>query len=263
MKQVNISNSAASIYKITNTINSKVYIGATIQNPPEDRWYRHTNIKQRNQQKSKLLYRAFDKYGIDKFKFEVIYQSLDHEHCLKEMEPYFIKLYESYWKTGKGYNLTLGGEGVWGLKHTIESKQKMSNSQKKRFENPSEIQKIRDKHIGTKHTQEHKDKIKQSVCKYYSIHSGPWRGKTLTDKHKKNLSKARLGKTPTKETVDKIRDKNSSVWEVTFPDNHKEQIKNLRQFCREHNLTTEILWRTSKGTLKHHKKFSAKKLLDT
>ena len=33
-----------------------------------------------------------------------------------------------------------------------------------------------------------------------------------------------------------ISDALSYNWEITFPDGHKEQIKNLNVFCKTHNL---------------------------
>lgn len=56
------------------------------------------------------------KYGIENFTFEVIYQSWDLEDCLKIMEPKFIREYNSF--APSGYNLTSGGDGSIGYKHT-------------------------------------------------------------------------------------------------------------------------------------------------
>lgn len=56
------------IYKITNLINGKSYIGQT--NDYKRRFREH---REKNYEKSdKLLYKAFDKYGIENFSFEVI-----------------------------------------------------------------------------------------------------------------------------------------------------------------------------------------------
>jgi len=89
------------IYKITNKVNNKCYIGFT-QNI-EKRWRSH---KSKNGSKNKLLYKSFTKYGIDNFSFEIIYQSKLREHTLTIMEPFFIKTYESYGP--KGYNMNEG-----------------------------------------------------------------------------------------------------------------------------------------------------------
>ncbi len=91
-----------SIYKITNTINNKCYIGFTEN--IQRRWAAH---RRQGGSKTKTLYKAFEKYGIDKFYFEVLYQSKDYEHTLCEMEPYFIQEYKSFGVGG--YNMNEGG----------------------------------------------------------------------------------------------------------------------------------------------------------
>jgi group I intron endonuclease len=103
------------IYKITNLINNKVYIGQSKN--IYKRWYMeqhsktHVNIH---------LYNSFKKYGIDKFKFEVVYETYD----LNKWEKFFI-----FWNQSNiiGYNMTKGGEGggVIGFKFTEDSKNKM------------------------------------------------------------------------------------------------------------------------------------------
>jgi len=58
------------------------------------------------------------------------------------------------------------------------------------------------------------------------------------------------------------RNKNRSyLWEITFPDGHKEIIKNLEQFCFCHNLQSSGLTRVAKGDRIHHKNYKARKIL--
>lgn len=95
------------IYKITNLVNSKIYIGQTIQNP-KDRWYRHCQRKCLSDNELNMaIKRAIFKYGKDNFKFEVIetIENSDRE-TLNSREIYWIAYYDSY---NNGYNCTLGG----------------------------------------------------------------------------------------------------------------------------------------------------------
>jgi group I intron endonuclease len=116
------------IYRITNHVNGKVYIGFTSKQPKE-RWKQHRRIRNCPDQNSySILHAALSKYGVKNFTFEVIYQSLDGEHCLKVKEPDFIREHDCCVLDGadKGYNVTRGGEsGMRGKKHTEESKAKM------------------------------------------------------------------------------------------------------------------------------------------
>lgn len=95
------------IYKITNKINNKCYIGQTIQFL-EQRWKDHKKIY--NNSNSKLydfpLYKAFRKYGLENFIFEKIDECNIDE--LDDKEIYWIAFYDSY---KNGYNQTLGGGG--------------------------------------------------------------------------------------------------------------------------------------------------------
>jgi group I intron endonuclease len=116
-----------SIYKITNTINEKIYIGFT--NNFERRIVEHT----RNSRKlNSHLYYAIKKYGIDKFTFEIIYQSLEGDYLKNAMETYFINLYDSY---HSGYNMTLGGDGTLGRLWTDKQKQMISIRNKGQLSN--------------------------------------------------------------------------------------------------------------------------------
>ena len=92
------------IYKITNTINDRVYIGQTVGSLAK-RWSQHTTSM-----KNSPLYNAFRKYGRDKFKIEAVCSALSPEY-LNELEQYFIKFYDCM--APKGYNLTSGGDSAY------------------------------------------------------------------------------------------------------------------------------------------------------
>lgn len=90
------------IYKITNLINNKIYIG--LSTDIRRRWEQHRN-RSRDLKYQTHLYCAIRKYGLQNFKFEVI-EECDKD-CLQEREKYWIAYYDSY---NNGYNETLGGE---------------------------------------------------------------------------------------------------------------------------------------------------------
>lgn len=93
----------AYIYKITNLINNKCYIGKTEKQMPEQRFQEHLQTMDRFPERP--LYRAIKKYGFKSFSFEVIEETNNAE----EQEKYWIKFYGSYGSAG--YNATLGGDG--------------------------------------------------------------------------------------------------------------------------------------------------------
>lgn len=127
------------IYKITNKITNKCYIGETKKANPYLRW---------NEHKSKIekgigcpaLQDAIKKYGIDNFKFEVLIICFDEDRYKFEKE--YIKKYNSI--APNGYNLTTGGEGggFYGKKHTENTIDKIKNSLKQKYENNPDLRKI-------------------------------------------------------------------------------------------------------------------------
>lgn len=97
------------IYKISNTVNDKIYIGQTIQ-PLSRRWQKHISDSKK---KDTHLYRAMRLYGVDKFSIEVIEGNIPQEE-LSDKEKYYISQYNSF---NDGYNSTPGGEsGMVGQK---------------------------------------------------------------------------------------------------------------------------------------------------
>lgn len=103
------------IYKITNSINNKSYIGQS--KSIEQRWKEHKNdsLNQNSEEYNYPLYQAFRKYGIDNFKFEILEECSQEE--LNDKEIYYISLYESYPPDkGKGYNQTPGGNQIYSTK---------------------------------------------------------------------------------------------------------------------------------------------------
>ena len=106
------------IYKITNKLNNKCYIGQTVKNP-EKRFQQHRNNYTKSYFSQIVLYKAFNKYGIENFIFEVIEEVENNK--LDEKEKYWIEYYDSYFN---GYNSTLGGKLVelynWDIDDIIE-----------------------------------------------------------------------------------------------------------------------------------------------
>lgn len=93
-----------SVYKITNTINNKCYIGSSIH--PNKRWQQHKNSANNPNSPgyNYPLYQAFRKYGIDQFTFEILRDDFDSIEEMEEFEYQAIIEYQGY---GEGYNQTL------------------------------------------------------------------------------------------------------------------------------------------------------------
>jgi len=171
------------IYKLTCTINNKLYIGAS-QNPT-NRLKQH-RCQARNGSKSPV-HRAMRKHGVDTFQMEVLFGSPDKDYLFNEMEPYFIALYEGVGP--KGYNATPGGQkgppkGFKKPPMSEETRRKMSEAGRMRM---------------TPEMREHlSKKVRASMTDEMREHNRLMHlGKKATDETRKKLSAQRMGNTNT------------------------------------------------------------------
>ena len=110
------------VYKITNKINNKVYIGITQQkNGFKDRYSSrgegiervynyHLQCKNKGRYYNIHLLGAIEQYGFENFEVEEEFDKAETIKELQEKEKYWIKYYNSD-NPKYGYNNTKGGEG--------------------------------------------------------------------------------------------------------------------------------------------------------
>lgn len=158
------------IYCITHKETGRVYIGQTVSSVAQ-RWASH-----KSQSVCVLLHRAIVKYGADAFSVQEIDTAYSKDE-LDELEIFYIGMYGST-KRPNGFNLMSGGS--FG-KHSDESKQKMSVSVCKAYENPEFKAKLSAAKLGVKHTPERVANVVAALT-----------GKKASDKAKKSLSNARI-----------------------------------------------------------------------
>ena len=97
------------IYKITNNINGKEYIGYKTKTVNESKNYYGSGI---------IIKHAIKKYGKDNFSKNILYRGITSFYKLKHIEKECIRLFDTF---RNGYNLTLGGDGILGLKQSEKS----------------------------------------------------------------------------------------------------------------------------------------------
>ena len=100
----------AYIYKITNTINGKAYVGQTLYSV-EKRFAEHVQDSIKSTHSKRPLYKAMLKYGYSAFTIEVIEELANDSELLNAREIYWISRLHTFCKDplGPGYNATLGG----------------------------------------------------------------------------------------------------------------------------------------------------------
>lgn len=113
------------IYKITNLINNKIYIGQTTNVKERFRHHKQAPFRKGSRDYNKPLYRAIRKYGLDNFSFEIIDKSATSIDELNAKEINYIKLFDSIIDSGHGYNLESGGNNGLKSEYTKKKYQKL------------------------------------------------------------------------------------------------------------------------------------------
>lgn len=175
------------IYKITNKINNKVYIGQTVQSLSV-RYNQHLKCLQHGD--TRELYCAMRKYGLENFEPSVIC-SVSSLQELNELESFYIKKYDSY---NNGYNMTLGGENNPMFIDEVKQKHLKTVRSPEFRKKVSETMKHNRKTYGF--TEETKRKISQSLKKFYADGKRPNYkvSQHLTPEHYKALNEAKYKK---------------------------------------------------------------------
>src|ERR1700751_1241615 len=99
----------AAIYKITNLINNKIYIGQT-KKSIQQRFSSHLHDSKSNLTNC-YIHKAIRKYNKENFKIEVITEGDYNKEFLDELEKHYIHLYNSR-NRNIGYNIAKGGSGL-------------------------------------------------------------------------------------------------------------------------------------------------------
>lgn len=152
------------VYKHTSP-SGKVYIGITCQGV-QYRWGKlggkYLETLDNGRLKHPYFAQAILKYGWKNMKHEVLHENLSKEEAC-QLEQKYISEYKS---KGICYNLTDGGEGVWGYKFTEEQVEKLRNSHRGKKQSAETIAKRVAKNTGKRRTNEQKAKTSKSVCQY-------------------------------------------------------------------------------------------------
>ena len=196
------------IYRITNKINGKTYIGQHKYKKLNDS-YMGSGIHLKSAQK---------KYGMENFTKEILYSRIQYKETADDMERFAIAKERAVGKAE--YNIADGGYGggFKGRKHSDETKRKISYASKGKPKSEEAKRKMSEtnkgKHLsnetrrkisegnkgennamyGKHHTEEAKRKMSEAQQKYFETHEGTFKGKHHTEETKRKLSEVKKGK---------------------------------------------------------------------
>ena len=152
------------IYKITNLINGKVYIGQTVRDVQE-------RFREHCRHEATAIDKAIKKYGKENFSVEVLCEAKSIGE-LNELEIKYISLYNSTDRIF-GYNMCDGGDNTCGFHHSEQAKEKMRKSRIGMYEGKN------NPFYGKHHSSEQIEKWSKER-----------KGRKLTEEWKRNIGKA-------------------------------------------------------------------------
>lgn len=184
---------SAGIYRITNIINGKSYVGSS--QDLAKRWNLHRKDLVNKSHHSQKLQRAWDKYGESVFVFDVIEYVFQKENLIKREQKYI----DEFDAVGKGYNISPTAGNCAGIKRSAEFKNKVSAGMKGIKHSTEAIKKMSLSKIGKKATQEHRNKIsalkmgnKYMLGKKHTEESIKKMCLAHQKRHRKNISKNQM-----------------------------------------------------------------------
>ena len=195
------------VYRITNTVNQKHYIGISIHEPEKGRIRDHLSGNG-----NRILAGDINKYGRNAFTYEILEENV-FPGLLPDLEIDYIAKYNTV--RPNGYNLSHGGEGGGspseetrkrigaahrGRIHSKETREKLSLALRGHPVSKETREKIGATGRGRIHSKETREKI--GAAHRGRIHSKETRekislahrGKVFSSEHRRNLSKAHKGK---------------------------------------------------------------------
>jgi len=213
------------IYKATNKVNGKSYIGFDSNWPAR---YKNHEQFHKYEKFNTVFYNAIRKHGWNNFEWSIVYQSEDKEHTLNVMEEHYIRHFNTHVDEGHGYNMTYGGEGNNMLCEEARYKMGSANRGKKRGPMSPELRK--------------------------KISDAKKGNNGLTPEHIEYIRKIRTGSKAKESTIKKKSKKCIAV----DPNGKEYSFYNLSRFCRENNLWQGAMSAVALGKSQHHKGWTVK-----
>lgn len=197
------------VYAIRHIASRKVYVGSASSRSIYRRWAQHRLDLRCGVHHSRYLQRAWDKYGAGAFEWLVL-ERCSPDRCLAR-EQVWMDFYRSF-DPASGYNVSPTAASCSGVKHTAETRAKVSAAGRGRQQSPEQIERSANKRRGLKRSDETKARISEAARRRWAAaDKAAWsekmRSRALSDEARAVLSangRARAGKPRSEETKARI-----------------------------------------------------------
>lgn len=196
------------IYRITNLINGKTYIGQ----------HKYKDLNDSYMGSGILLHKAYKKYGIENFKKEILYSNIQYKETVDDMERFAIAKERAVGKAE--YNIADGGQS--GINEEIkkkisktkqghlvskETRKKISEANKGKClseETRKKISEARNMQVAPMKGKHHSEETRKRISESNKGKSSWVKGKHCSEEHKRKISEAIKGKHRSEETRRKM-----------------------------------------------------------
>ena len=224
-----MENVKSGIYKITNKVNGKYYVGSSknIRGLSYGRWKTHISKLNKGTHPNSYFQNAWNKYGRNNFVFSIIEETSD----LLIREQHYLTIASS--EPDKCYNLSYS---AYRVDMTPDRRKKISESLKGRF-------------VGTRHPffgKSHSPSTRNKISKSQIGRASPNKGVVMPFLQKEKIRNSLLNKRQ------EIGERLSKEWEFVSPDFKLVKIHNLLDFCKQNNLQANSMYSVFYGKRKQY-----------
>ena len=200
------------VYKTTNKINNKIYVGV----------HRTSDLNDNYLGSGKILGHAIVKYGVENFEKEILHQ---FDTCEKMYRRETEIVTNEFISREDTYNIKLGGEGGFDYINSVDGLNNSNNNMSEEGkQNISEFRKQWNKENSEQYYQ-FGFKGREKVLEIYGKGNGTFRNKSHTEESKRKMSEARKGK-----GVGKQNSQYGTKWV------HNLQLKQSKKVSKDHQL---------------------------
>jgi len=251
-----------SIYQIRHVESGKIYVGSS--SDTRQRWSVHLSRLRRNVHESRYLQKAWNKYGEQSFVFEIIEELHSIENLISR-EQYWIDTLHSIDRR-YGFNLNIVANSSIGVKRSEETRRKLKQVRQKEVSNPIVHKRLVAQSREYWSKPESREKMRSMKLEH---------GRNPETRKKMADSQIRYGNQPNVREMRSLKGKDfyannperreilaefaSKEYILTAPNGEVYEIRNLKKFCQEHNLTARTMHRVMQGLQSNHKGWACRR----